>query len=283
MKFGVLGGSGLYDMEELTEVKSQLIHTPFGNPSDEVVTGKMGGREIAFIPRHGRGHRLLPSEINYRANVWALKSLGVTHLISVSAVGSLKEEIEPGHIVIPDQFIDRTKDRPSTFFGRGVVAHPQFGRPVCGHLSKAVYAAAQKLGIKAHLGGTYVCMEGPIFSTQSESFMYRSFGASVIGMTNLQEAKLAREAEMCFSTIALSTDYDCWHEEEVTVEAGIQVMKKNVANSKAILKEVVSSYQPSTPACGDQSSLAFAIMTDPKTIPIDTRQRLELIIGKYVK
>ena len=283
MKFGVLGGSGLYDMEELTEVKSQLIHTPFGNPSDEVVTGKMGGREIAFIPRHGRGHRLLPSEINYRANVWALKSLGVTHLISVSAVGSLKEEIEPGHIVIPDQFIDRTKDRPSTFFGRGVVAHPQFGRPVCGHLSKAVYAAAQKLNVKAHLGGTYICMEGPIFSTQAESFMYRSFGASVIGMTNLQEAKLAREAEMCFSTIALSTDYYCWHEEEVTVEAVIQVMKKNVANSKAILKEVVSSYQPSTPACGDQSSLAFTIMTDPKTIPIDTRQRLELIIGKYVK
>ncbi len=283
MKFGVLGGSGIYEMEGLEGIKSQYIHTPFGDPSDAVITGHFGEREIVFIPRHGKGHRLLPTEINYRANIWALKSLGVTHLISVSAVGSLKEEIEPGHIVIPDQFIDRTKDRPSTFFGEGVVAHPQFGNPVCAEMSQAIYQAAQALDIKAHLGGAYVCMEGPIFSTRAESFMYRSFGASVIGMTNLQEAKLAREAEMCFGTIALSTDYDCWHEEEVTVEAVIAVMKKNVANSKAILKEVVMNYQPSNPPCPDQSSLAFAIMTDPRVIPIKTKQRLDLIIGKYIQ
>jgi len=282
MKFGVLGGSGVYEIEGLKDVKHQFIHTPFGDPSDEVVTGRLGDRDIAFIPRHGKGHRLLPTEINYRANVWAMKKLGVTHLISVSAVGSLKEEIEPGHIVIPDQFIDRTKDRPSTFFGHGIVAHPQFGRPVCNELSEAIFAATKKLNIKAHLGGTYVCMEGPIFSTQAESFMYRDMGASIIGMTNLQEAKLAREAEMCFSTIALSTDYDCWHEEEVTVEAVIAVMKKNVNNSKAILAEVVKSFQPGKEVCPDQSSLAFTIMTDPKMIPVKTRQKLDLLIGKYI-
>ncbi len=283
MKFGVLGGSGIYDLEGLTNQKSQLIPTPFGDPSDPVITGEIGGCQVAFIPRHGKGHRLLPSEINFRANVWALKSLGVTHLISVSAVGSLKEEIEPGHIVIPDQFIDRTKDRPSTFFGEGVVAHPQFGKPVCGELSGAIYEAAQKLNITTHMGGTYICMEGPIFSTQAESYMYRDLGASIIGMTNLQEAKLAREAEMCFATIALSTDYDCWHEEEVTLEAVLAVMGKNVANAKAILVEVLNTFKAKTdPVCSDQSSLAFAIMTDPAVIPVKTKQKLDLIIGKHI-
>ena len=282
MKFGVIGGSGIYEMEGLENIQTQIIQTPFGAPSDPVITGTMHGHEIAFLPRHGKGHRILPSEINYRANVWAMKSLGVTHLISVSAVGSLKEEIEPGHIAIPTQFIDRTKDRPSTFFGEGVVAHPQFGKPICLDMAGAIKKASDDLNITSHLGGTYICMEGPIFSTKAESEMYRSFGASVIGMTNLQEAKLAREAEMCFATIALSTDYDCWHDEEVTVEAVIAVMNKNIANAKKILGKVFENYKPCEPVCPDQSALKFAIMTDPKTIPVKTRQKLDLIIGKYI-
>ncbi|MDH3382298.1 MAG: hypothetical protein OEL54_06300, partial [Flavobacteriaceae bacterium] len=220
----------------------------------------------------------------FRANIWGMKSLGVTHLISVSAVGSLKKEIEPGHLVIPDQFIDRTKDRPSTFFGQGVVAHVQFGDPVCSHLSQALADSANKLKITCHKGGTYICMEGPIFSTRAESNMYRSFGASIIGMTNLQEAKLAREAELCFSTIALSTDYDCWHEseEEVSVEAVLKVMSKNVSNSKMILKDIFENYQEDATPCSDQSALQFAIMTDKSLIPDKTKEKLKIIIGKYL-
>lgn len=281
MKFGVIGGSGLYEMEGMEGVKETTVKTPFGDPSDALIQGKLLGKEMVFLPRHGRGHRILPSEINYRANIWAMKSLGVTHLVSVSAVGSLKEEIAPGHIVIPDQFFDRTKDRPSTFFGEGVVAHLQFGHPVCADLCNGLEAAVKKVGVTYHRGGTYVCMEGPLFSTKAESEFYRQIGASVIGMTNLQEAKLAREAELCFGTIALSTDYDCWHDEEVTLEAVLKVMAQNVGNSKAILKALVESYSPSG-TCGHDSSLKYAIMTKPELIPAATKEKLKLIIGKYV-
>jgi len=284
MKFGIIGGSGLYDMEGLTEVEEIEVKTPFGDPSDRLIQGKLDGQDVVFLPRHGKGHRLLPSEINFRANIWAMKQLGVTNLISVSAVGSLREEIEPGHIVIPDQFIDRTKDRPSTFFGDGVVAHVQFGDPVCGALSKAIGSAAQEVGVTYHLGGTYICMEGPIFSTRAESHLYRSLNASIIGMTNLQEAKLAREAELCFATIALSTDYDCWHEseEEVSVEAVLEVMGKNVKNSKEILKKVIAQYTYQEGNCSCRSSLQYAILTDKTTIPEATKKKLDLLIGEYL-
>ena len=220
MKFGVIGGSGLYDMDGLLNIKSQTVDTPFGTPSDDYITGLLNGKEIIFLPRHGRGHRLLPSEINYRANIWGMKYLGVTHLISISAVGSLKEEIEPGHIVFPNQFIDRTRNRISTFFGNGLVAHLIFGNPVCSELIEALTQAAEKNKIRHHTGGTYVCIEGPLFSTRAESNMYRQFDASVIGMTNIQEAKLAREAELCFATIALTTDFDAWHDSitETTID-----------------------------------------------------------------
>ncbi len=284
MKFGFIGGSGLYDIEGLTNIETKTIQTPFGEPSDHYVIGTLEEKEIVFLPRHGRGHKLLPSEINYRANIWGMKSLGVTHLVAVSAVGSLKEEIHPGHIVLPDQFIDRTKDRPSTFFGNGLVAHLQFGQPVCGQLLKGVAAATEKEGVQYHTGGVYVCMEGPMFSTRAESEMYRSFGASVIGMTNLQEAKLAREAELCFATIALATDYDCWHEseDEVTVDAILEVMRKNVANTKAILKTLVKDFSLEGPICPDQNSLQGAILSNPDQIPEKTKNDLSIIIDKYL-
>ncbi|MBU3916624.1 S-methyl-5'-thioadenosine phosphorylase [bacterium] len=284
MKFGIIGGSGLYDMEGLTNIETKTINTPFGNPSDQYVLGKLENKEVVFLPRHGRGHKLLPSEINYRANIWGMKSLGVTHLVAVSAVGSLKEEIVPGHLVLPDQFIDRTKDRPSTFFGNGIVAHLQFGDPVCKSLLDEIAKTAKKSGIDFHKGGTYVCMEGPMFSTRAESEMYRSFGASVIGMTNLQEAKLAREAEMCFATIALATDYDCWHEseEEVTIEAILAVMSKNVTNTKAILKELIINFKPIDPECKDQRALRGAIMNAPESIPPEAKERCSLLIKKYI-
>lgn len=285
MKFGIIGGSGLYEMEGLTDIKLHTIKTPYGIPSDDLVSGKLFEKEIVFLPRHGKGHRLLPSEINYRANIWALKSLGVTHLISVSAVGSLKEEIAPGDIVIVDQFFDRTKDRPSTFFGEGIVAHIPFGNPVCEDLNQSIASAAKSLSIKYHFGGTYICMEGPLFSTKAESEFYRLIGASVIGMTNLQEAKLAREAEMCFASMALCTDYDCWHqsEEEVTLEAILEVMHNNVENSKAILKAFLKNYSEPSPLCPDQSALQNCIMTSPSLIPDSVKEKLDIIVGKYLK
>lgn len=284
MKFGIIGGSGLYEIEGLRNINTVTVSTPYGDPSDEFVSGELEGKEVVFLPRHGKGHRYLPSEINYRANIWALKSLGVTHLIAISAVGSLKEEIVPGHIVLVDQFIDRTKDRPSTFFGNGLIAHLQFGHPTCQHLSEQIAKAAETVGVTCHKGGTYVCMEGPMFSTRAESNMYRSFGASVIGMTNLQEAKLAREAELCFSTIALATDYDCWHEseEEVTVDAILAVMRQNVENTKAILKTLIGPFQPKNPECRDQNSLQGAILTPPEAIPESVKKDLGIIIGKYL-
>src|SRR5512137_722800 len=235
---GVIGGSGLYEMEGLTDVREEVVTTPFGDPSDEYITGMLNGVKMVFLPRHGKGHRFLPSEINYRANIYGMKKLGVERIISVSAVGSLKEEIVPGHIIIPDHFIDRTKGiRKDTFFGNGIVAHVGFADPVCHELSAVLYDAALAAGATVHKGGTYICMEGPAFSTRAESFMYRDLDASIIGMTNLTEAKLAREAEICYGIIALSTDYDCWHEthEDVSIEAVLAIIRNNVAKAKNII------------------------------------------------
>ncbi|MCK5900471.1 S-methyl-5'-thioadenosine phosphorylase, partial [bacterium] len=249
MKVGIIGGSGLYHLEELEEVEEVHLDTPFGKPSSYFVTGEVNGIPVAFLPRHGIGHVLLPTEIPFRANIWGLKMLGVTHLISVGAVGSLREEIEPGHMVFPDQFIDLTRHRKSTFFGNGVVGHVQFGNPVCSELSGKLVEAAQTVGATMHVGGTYICMEGPAFSSRAESLLYRSWGADVIGMTNVQEAKLAREAEMAFASIALATDYDCWHvsESEVSVEDIIKVMHANVETAQQILVETLRRISPDFP------------------------------------
>ena len=281
---GVIGGSGLYEMEGMTDVRQVTVDTPFGKPSDEYITGTLDGVQMVFLPRHGKGHRFTPSEVNYRANVYGMKKLGVTRIISVSAVGSLREEIVPGHIVIPDQFIDRTRGfRKDTFFGNGVVGHVQFADPVCADLSATLYEAAGEVGVTVHRGGTYVCMEGPAFSTRAESHLYRSFGASIIGMTNLTEAKLAREAEICYGVIALSTDYDCWHDAhaDVSVEAIIEIIKQNVSNAKQIIKHAVQkiSAERSCP-CGE--SLKYAVISDTSVMPVETRENLELLLAKYL-
>ncbi|HBG07747.1 MAG: methylthioadenosine phosphorylase [Geobacteraceae bacterium GWC2_58_44] len=281
---GVIGGSGLYEMEGMTEVSQVTVDTPFGRPSDEYVTGMLDGVRMVFLPRHGKGHRFTPSEVNYRANIYGMKKLGVTRIISVSAVGSLREEIVPGHIVIPDQFIDRTRGfRKDSFFGNGVVAHVQFADPVCADLSATLFSAAGEVGVTVHRGGTYVCMEGPAFSTRAESHLYRSFGASIIGMTNLTEAKLAREAEICYGVIALSTDYDCWHDAhaDVSVEAIIAIIKANVANAKLIIRRAVQQIAGER-SCPCAESLKYAVISDTKVIPVETRENLELILGKYL-
>jgi 5'-methylthioadenosine phosphorylase len=283
MKIGIIGGSGLYEMEGLQQIRSRTLPTPFGDPSDAFVSGTLHGKEVVFLPRHGKGHRFLPSEIPFRANIWGMKKLGVTHLVSVSAVGSLKEEIVPGHIVFPDQFIDRTFLRPSTFFGNGVIAHIQFGDPVCPHLLEHLAATARELGIVHHRGGTYICVEGPAFSTRAESNLYRSWGGAVIGMTNLQEAKLAREAELCFTCIALATDYDCWHasEQEVSVASILKVMAENIAASKRLLAGLVQRLTPERP-CACQDAMRFALLTPAERIPPSVRADLEPIIGRYL-
>ena len=283
MKIGIIGGSGLYEMEGLTQLSEQVVRTPFGEPSAPYVCGMLHDRQVVFLPRHGPGHRLLPHEIPFRANVWGMKSLGVTHLLSVSAVGSLKEEIEPGHLVFPDQFIDRTYQRQATFFGNGVIAHVQFGEPVCPNLLADLGRVATEQGIAHHVRGTYVCMEGPAFSTKAESNLYRNWGGAVIGMTNLTEAKLAREAELCFATIALATDYDCWHEseEEVSVDAILKVMAQNIATSKRLLAGMVEVLDPERP-CGCHDSLRFALLTPPDRIGEPARTELEPIIGRYL-
>ncbi len=282
-RIGVIGGSGLYQMEHMTDIRELTIDTPFGPPSDVIGVGKLGDTSIAFLPRHGRGHRISPTELPVRANIWALKSLGVELLISVSAVGSLREDIHPLDLVIPDQIIDRTKSRVNSFFGDGCVAHVGFADPFCPVLSEAVYHAAVRTGVTVHRGGTYVVMEGPLFSTRAESNLYRSWGADIIGMTALPEAKLAREAELCYATIACSTDYDCWHEseEDVTVEMIIANLLKNVETSKQILR-TVSEHIPTERACGCGSALANAIITDRALIPPSTAERLQLLIGKYL-
>ena len=281
---GVIGGSGLYEMEGLEDIRRIRVETPFGDPSDEYVTGVLNGVHMVFLPRHGRGHRYLPSEVNYRANIYGMKKLGVERIISVSAVGSLKEAIEPGHIVIPDQFVDRTKGiRKDTFFGNGIVAHAGFADPVCPALSETLHGAAMKAGATVHKGGTYICMEGPAFSTRAESFSYLALGASVIGMTNLTEAKLAREAEICYGIIALSTDYDCWHEhhDDVTVEAIIRIIHQNVAMAKNIIRQAVTDIVAER-ACTCGSAMQYAIITDKSVIPAETKERLGLIVGKYL-
>ncbi len=284
MKIGIIGGSGLYAMKELKTKGTKKVSTPFGNPSDEYILGELKGREVVFLPRHGKGHRVLPSELNFRANIYGMKKLGVDRILSVSAVGSLKEEIPPGDIVFPDQFIDRTFARNSSFFGNGIVGHVQFADPICKDLLVTVSDAAKRAGANVHLGGTYINMEGPQFSTRAESHLYRSWGASVIGMTNLNEAKLAREAEICYVTIALSTDYDCWYEEEedVSTEAILEVIKANVEMSQKIISEAVGSISETCPA-GCREALNHAIMTDPSLIPDETKKNLDIIIGKYIK
>ena len=283
MKVGIIGGSGLYNLKELDKVNNIQIDTPFGKPSSDFLTGEVHDIPVVFIPRHGIGHVLLPTEIPFRANIWGLKKLGVTHLISVGAVGSLKEEIIPGHIVFPDQFIDLTRHRTSTFFGNGIVAHVQFGDPVCPKLSEKLVQSAQTVGASIHLGGTYICMEGPAFSSRAESLLYRSWGADVIGMTNAQEAKLAREAEMSFASIALATDYDCWHvsESEVNVDDIIKVMHENVETARRIIVETMRNLTPDFPN-PQQDALKFALLTDKSKIPQKTRNDLDLFISKYL-
>jgi 5'-methylthioadenosine phosphorylase len=283
---GVIGGSGLYDIEGLTGVEEVKFETPFGAPSDLYVTGWLGNVKLVFLPRHGRGHRILPSEVNYRANIYGMKKLGVQQIISVSAVGSMKEEIVPGHIVVPDQFFDRTQGkRASTFFGQGIVGHVQFADPVCPVLSRQLVHAAGAVGVKVHQGGTYLCIEGPNFSTRAESNIYRSWGVDIIGMTNLPEARLAREAEICYGTVALATDYDCWHEghEDVSVEAVIAIIQQNVSTAREIIKQVVGCIDAAESAdhclCGQ--ALEHAIMTSADLIPAQTRRDLEPLIGRY--
>ncbi len=281
---GVIGGSGLYEMEGLEDVRRVNLETPFGLPSDEYVTGTLHGIPMVFLPRHGRGHRLLPSEVNYRANIHGMKQLGVGRIISVSAVGSLREEIAPGHIVIPDQFIDRTKGiRRDSFFGEGIVAHAGFADPVCHTLSDILFQAAVEAGARVHRGGVYICMEGPAFSTRAESFSYRDLDASIIGMTNLTEAKLAREAEICYGVIALSTDYDCWHEthEDVTIEAVLAIIHQNVTTAKSIIRHAVSKIAAER-QCACATAMQYAIITDRSVIPEGTRRKLDLIVGKYL-
>jgi len=280
---GVIGGSGLYQIEGLQDLREVELATPFGAPSDAYVTGVLGGVRMVFLPRHGRGHRIGPSEINFRANIWGMKLLGVTRIVSVSAVGSMREDVKPGDFVVIDQFFDRTRHRPDTFFGQGCVAHVMFADPVCGEVRRALLAAGKELGMPVRDGGTYMNMEGPQFSTRAESRLYRSWGIDVIGMTNLQEAKLAREAEICYATIAMATDYDCWHatHEDVTVEAIIAVMQRNVSNVRKLIQSAVPRLAGAR-GCHCGRALASAIMTAPELIPAATRARLSLLIDKYL-
>jgi 5'-methylthioadenosine phosphorylase len=283
-EIGIIGGSGLYAMPGLTNVREERLTTPFGEPSDSLILGELEGRNVAFLARHGRGHRILPSELNFRANIFAMKMLGVDRILSVSAVGSLKEEHKPTDFVIPDQFIDRTYARVSTFFGDGIVAHIAFGNPVCGSLAAVLEQACDSAGVIGKNGGTYVCMEGPQFSTRAESNLYRSWRADVIGMTNLQEAKLAREAEICYATIAMVTDYDCWREghDDVTVDQVVAVLHQNADNASKVVRAAVAAIhtQEKTCTCGD--ALKYAILTDRKAIPAETRQKLSILLDKYL-
>ncbi len=280
---GIIGGSGLYEMEGLKVLEEIRLETPFGTPSDAFISGKLDGRPVVFLSRHGRGHRMAPSEINFRANIWGMKKLGVEAVIGVSAVGSLKEEIRPGEMVIIDQFFDRTYGRQSTFFTDGIVAHITFADPLCPALRLCLLEAGKAAGASVREKGTYLCMEGPQFSTRAESQIYRQWGVDVIGMTNLQEAKLAREAEICYATIALSTDYDCWHEThaDVTIGAVLEVLRKNVETAKKMIRKAVAAIS-SQRDCECRKALEHAILTDRKVIPEATKKKLEIIIGKYL-
>jgi 5'-methylthioadenosine phosphorylase len=282
-RIGIIGGSGLYDMAEVTDRETHVISTPFGDPSAPYVLGTLRGRRVAFLARHGAGHRLLPSELNFRANIFGMKRLGVEYILSASAVGSLKEEYKPLDIVVPDQFIDRTKGRVSTFFGRGLAAHVGFAHPFCRKLSAVAVASGRRVGATLHEGGTYVCMEGPQFSTLAESRLYRSWGADIIGMTNLQEAKLAREAEICYTTIALVTDYDCWHpdHDSVTVDMVVAVLLQNAKTAQGIIADAVSQL-PFERTCECATALKYALITRPEAVPDATRRELEPLVGKYL-
>jgi len=280
---GIIGGSGLYQMPGLTDVREVKQQTPFGDPSDAYILGKLEGKRVAFLARHGRGHRLMPTEINFRANIYGLKKLGIERILSLSAVGSLKEEHKPLDFVIPDQFFDRTRHRVDTFFGDGIVAHVAMAEPVCPEISKIAEAACAIARVTGKRGGTYLCMEGPQFSTRAESETYRSLGMDVIGMTNLQEARLAREAEICYVTVAMVTDYDCWHptHDSVTVDQVVAVLLKNAENACKVVKEAVKAI-PAARSCKCGSALAHAIITDRDKIPAATRQKLSLILDKYL-
>jgi 5'-methylthioadenosine phosphorylase len=282
-RIAVIGGSGFYDFPDLEARREEHVDTPFGAPSDVIVTGRLMGRAVAFLPRHGRGHRLSPSDLPARANIYALKRLGVERVISVSACGSMREEIAPRDVVIPDQVYDRTTARPSTFFGSGLVAHIAFADPFCADLREALYGAAHAAGARVHLGGTYLCMEGPAFSTRAESRVYRQWGVDVIGMTALPEAKLAREAEICYAVLAFATDYDCWHEseEDVSVELVVRNLLANVETGKQIIKAALPQLTAAR-SCPCASALQNAIITPRDLIPDETRQRLGLLIEKYV-
>ncbi|NJL47875.1 MAG: S-methyl-5'-thioadenosine phosphorylase [Leptolyngbyaceae cyanobacterium SM2_5_2] len=286
-QIGIIGGSGLYQMEALTDIEEIRLETPFGNPSDAIILGTLDGTRVAFLARHGRNHTLMPSELPFRANIYALKSLGVAYLISASAVGSLKEAAKPLDMVVPDQFIDRTRNRVSTFFGEGLVAHITFGDPVCPALVTLLADAVESLdlpGVALHRGGTYVCMEGPAFSTKAESELYRSWGATVIGMTNLPEAKLAREAEIAYATLALVTDYDCWHpdHDSVTVEMVIGNLQRNAANAQRVIREVVNRIAANPPESEAHSALKYAIITPLDKAPQATLEKLNLLLNKYL-
>jgi 5'-methylthioadenosine phosphorylase len=279
IRIGVIGGSGLYGMEGMTVREERRISTPFGDPSDAYVIGELDGRQVAFLPRHGRGHRLLPSELNYRANIYGMKVLGVEEIVSVSAVGSLKIEYKPTDIVVPDQFFDRTRHRPDTFFGNGLVAHVSLAKPVCPRLIGVA-------GAVVHRGGAYVCMEGPQFSTRAESEVYRQWGADIIGMTNLQEAKLAREAEICYVSLSMVTDYDCWHETEEAVsgEAVMEVVRQNVKMSQEVVRELLKRIgEPHGRGCICEEALKYSLITERSMIPAETLKALEPIVGRYIK
>ena len=280
---GIIGGSGLYDMAELTDREERTVATPFGDPSAPYVTGTLRGKRVAFLARHGAGHRLMPSELNYRANIYGLKVLGAEYILSASAVGSLKEAYKPMDLVIPDQFMDRTRGRQSTFFGNGLVAHVGFAHPFCKPLSRIAFESAQRAGATVHRGGTYVCMEGPQFSTLAESNLYRSWGMDIIGMTNLQEAKLAREAEICYSTIALVTDYDCWHpsHDEVTVDMIVANLTQNARTAQQVIASAVEAL-PFERTCECATALKHALITRPEAVPAETRERLAPIAGRYL-
>jgi 5'-methylthioadenosine phosphorylase len=284
VKIGIIGGSGFYQIEGLTDIETIEIDTPFGKPSDNLISGNLDGQPVVFLPRHGVGHPLLPSDINVRANIYALKSLGVEWLISVSAVGSLRQEIEPRHFVVPDQLYDHTKNRESTFFGDGIAAHISLAHPFCSRLSKLIYSAATEVGATVHNGGTYICMEGPAFSTQAESNVYRHLGFDIIGMTAAPEAKLAREAEICYAVLACSTDYDCWHPEHdnVTTEMILDNLRSNVEISKKIVRNLVSKIQDEQRNCACSNALQYAIATQQDKIPISKRHQLKLLLDKYL-
>jgi 5'-methylthioadenosine phosphorylase len=283
VRIGVIGGSGLYTMPGLENTRELRVKTPFGDPSDALVVGALEGKRVAFLARHARGHRFLPTEINYRANIHAMKQLGVERIVSVSAVGSLQEDLKPLDFLIPDQFYDRTRHRVSTFFGDGVAAHVGFAKPVCGQLTAVLGEACDRVKVPVHRGGTYICMEGPQFSTLAEAHVHRQLRFEVIGMTNVTEAKLAREAEICYATVAMITDYDCWHPEHssVTLEEIISNLNKNAENAQAVVREAVR-VMPAERSCKCGSALAHAIVTDPGVIPAAARKRLSVIAGKYL-